>query len=209
MVWITYPGMKFLILLIFLYLKDFISISTLISTVLVELLKDRDHGFFLFSFPPSPTYYSSLLYSFCKFLLSACCIPGTCSRAMRSVLIYVLKDHSAALWEWPEAGSRGKRVSSWRLFLGGSSGKESTCQCRRHRRRGFDPWVGKTPWRRKCNMLQYSCLENSMGRGTWQATVHQIPKSQTWLSKHTNMCTQHSYPSSERKGHAKNGDRFR
>ena len=29
------------------------------------------------------------------------------------------------------------------------SGKESVCQCRRHRRRGFDPWVGKIPWRRK------------------------------------------------------------
>ena len=26
------------------------------------------------------------------------------------------------------------------------SGRESTCQCRRH---GFDPWVGKIPWRRK------------------------------------------------------------
>ena len=31
-------------------------------------------------------------------------------------------------------------------FLGGASGKESACQCRRH---GFDPWVGKIPWRRK------------------------------------------------------------
>ena len=28
------------------------------------------------------------------------------------------------------------------------SGKESTCQCRRHRRRGFDLWVGKIPWRK-------------------------------------------------------------
>ena len=26
------------------------------------------------------------------------------------------------------------------------SGKESTCQCRRHE---FDPWIGKIPWRRK------------------------------------------------------------
>ena len=34
-------------------------------------------------------------------------------------------------------------------FLGGSDGKESTCQCRRHKRHGFDPWVGKIPWRRK------------------------------------------------------------
>ena len=31
----------------------------------------------------------------------------------------------------------------------GHSGKESTCQCRRCRRRGFDPWVGKIPQRKK------------------------------------------------------------
>ena len=30
--------------------------------------------------------------------------------------------------------------------------------------------------------LQYSCLENSMDRGTWQATVHRVPKSWTWLN---------------------------
>ena len=34
-------------------------------------------------------------------------------------------------------------------FLGGSSGKEPTCQCRRHKRLGFDPQVGKIPWRRE------------------------------------------------------------
>ena len=27
--------------------------------------------------------------------------------------------------------------------------KEPTCQCRRHRRPEFDPWVGKIPWRKK------------------------------------------------------------
>ena len=27
--------------------------------------------------------------------------------------------------------------------------KESACQCIRHKRHGFDPWVGKNPWRRK------------------------------------------------------------
>ena len=32
-------------------------------------------------------------------------------------------------------------------FPGGASGKEPACQCRRHERRGFDPWVGKIPWR--------------------------------------------------------------
>ena len=33
-------------------------------------------------------------------------------------------------------------------FPGGTSGKESTCQCRRHKRHGFDPWVRKIPWRK-------------------------------------------------------------
>ena len=33
-------------------------------------------------------------------------------------------------------------------FPGGTSGKEPTCQCRRHKRCRFDPWVRKIPWRR-------------------------------------------------------------
>ena len=43
-------------------------------------------------------------------------------------------------------------------------------------------WTGKIPWSRKCNPLQYSCLENPMDRGAWQVTVHGVAKSQTWLS---------------------------
>ena len=31
-------------------------------------------------------------------------------------------------------------------------------------------------------MLQYSCLENSMNRGAWQARVHEVAKSQTRVS---------------------------
>ena len=37
------------------------------------------------------------------------------------------------------------------------------------------------------NLLQYSCLENPMDRGAWQATIHGITKSRTWrkwLSMH-------------------------
>ena len=33
-------------------------------------------------------------------------------------------------------------------FPGVTSHKEPTCQCRRHKRCGFDPWVSKIPWRR-------------------------------------------------------------
>ena len=41
------------------------------------------------------------------------------------------------------------------------------------------------------NPIQYSCLENPMDRGTWQATVHGVAKSQTWLkglSTHSHVC---------------------
>ena len=43
-------------------------------------------------------------------------------------------------------GIRG-HYYSFRGFPDGSSGEESGCQCRRH---GFDPWIGKILWRRKC-----------------------------------------------------------
>ena len=33
-------------------------------------------------------------------------------------------------------------------FSGGTKSREPACQCRRHERGGFDPWVGKIPWRR-------------------------------------------------------------
>ena len=33
-------------------------------------------------------------------------------------------------------------------FPGGVSGKEPTCQCRRHKRPGFNPWFRKIPWKR-------------------------------------------------------------
>ena len=53
------------------------------------------------------------------------------------------------------------------------SGKEPTCQCRRHR---SNPRVRKIPWRRKWQPLQYSCLRNSMDRGAWQTRVHGVAK---------------------------------
>ena len=37
------------------------------------------------------------------------------------------------------------------------------------------------------NPLQYSCLENSMDRGVWWATVHQVAKNQTQLSDWTHI----------------------
>ena len=62
--------------------------------------------------------------------------------------------------------SRGKSPSSqrkWHFVVGCASGKESTCQCRRHKRHGFNPWVGKIPWRR-----------------AWQPTLVFLPGESPW-----------------------------
>ena len=50
----------------------------------------------------------------------------------------------------------------------GSDGKESACNTEDLGWiTGSGPWVRKTPWRRECNPLQYSGLENSTDRGAW------------------------------------------
>ena len=50
---------------------------------------------------------------------------------------------------------------------------------------GSIPGLGRSLRGRYSNPLQYSCLENSMDRRAWRATVHGIPKSKTPLSAHT------------------------
>ena len=60
------------------------------------------------------------------------------------ILQFSLRNGSVyALWLPPSTNVH----VSWG-FPGGASGKEPTCQCRRHKRYRFDPWVGKIPWRR-------------------------------------------------------------
>ena len=47
---------------------------------------------------------------------------------------------------------------------------------------GSIPGLGGSPGKGNGNPLQYSCLENTMDRGAWQATVHGVTNSQTQLS---------------------------
>ena len=48
---------------------------------------------------------------------------------------------------------------------------------------GLIPGLGRSPGGSHGNPLQYSCLENPMDRGTWQATVYRVTKSWTWLKQ--------------------------
>ena len=54
---------------------------------------------------------------------------------------------------------------------------------------GLIPGSGRAAGGGNGNTLQYSCLENSMHRGAWWATVHGVAKSQTQLSMCVCLCT--------------------
>ena len=79
----------------------------------------------------------------------------------------------------------GQPIAYVCVFPGGPNGKEPICQGRRCKRRQFNPWVGKIPWRRNWRPTPVFLLENSMDRGAWRATVHGVSKSWTRLSEFT------------------------
>ena len=65
------------------------------------------------------------------------------------------------------------------VFLGfpcGSAGKESACNAGDQ---GSIPELGRSPGEKNSYPLQYACLENSIDRGAWWATVHGVLKCQT------------------------------
>ena len=58
-------------------------------------------------------------------------------------------------------------------FPGGSDSKESACNVGLL---GFIPGLGRSPGKGNGKPLQYSCLQNSMVRGTWWPTVHGVTR---------------------------------
>ena len=65
------------------------------------------------------------------------------------------------------------------VFPAVSDGKESACNAGDL---GLIPGLGRSPGDGNDNPLQYSCLENFLDRGVWQAIVHGVTESQTQLS---------------------------
>ena len=70
---------------------------------------------------------------------------------------------------------------SWGLPCGSDS-KASACNAGDP---GLIPGSGRSPGEGNGNLLQYSCLENSMDWGAWCAAVHGVPKNRTQLSNWT------------------------
>ena len=69
------------------------------------------------------------------------------------------------MWETPAMLLRG--------FSHSSVGKESACNAGDP---GSIPGSGRSPGEANGNPLQYSCLENPMDRGAWQATVYEVTR---------------------------------
>ena len=63
----------------------------------------------------------------------------------------------------PPVRRRNPTLAPFKGFPGGTSSKEPTCQCRRRRKWGFDPWVRKIPCRKK-----------------WQPTPVSLPGEFPW-----------------------------
>ena len=65
------------------------------------------------------------------------------------------------------------RCQSYWGFPHSLVGKESACNMGDP---GSIPGLGRSPGEGNGNPLQYSCLENPMDRGSWQATVHGVSR---------------------------------
>ena len=67
---------------------------------------------------------------------------------------------------WGSTSSKNRLLWCSKGFPGDASSKETSCQCRIHKRQEFDPWDGKIPWRR-----------------AWQPTPVFLPGESPWTVK--------------------------
>ena len=62
-------------------------------------------------------------------------------------------------------------------YSNGASSKEPACQCRRHKRCAFDPWVGKIPLERAWQPTLVFLLGEPTDRGAWWAIANRVAES--------------------------------
>ena len=95
-------------------------------------------------------------------------------------MVHILENQRMAfeITKWNSKRMRSLGTSSFGGFPGGSDSKESASNAGDP---GLIPGSGRSPGEGNGFPLQYSCLENSMDGGAWQAAVHEITKRQIWL----------------------------
>ena len=101
----------------------------------------------------------------------------TCKEVPRSFVINAAWD---SLCEYATIISCFAVCGVWVGLPGGSDRKQSACN---QGDTGSTPGSGRSPGEGKGYPLQYSCLENPVDRGAWQASVHRVAKSQSRLKQ--------------------------
>ena len=101
-------------------------------------------------------------------------LPGESQGFCWAAVYGVTQSQTSLTWLSSSSHSMG--------FPGGASGKEPTCQCRRLKRCGFDPWVGKILWRRKGQPISVFLPGESHGQRSLAGYSPWVPNSWTQLS---------------------------
>ena len=151
---------------------------------------------FCFSCPEDLRHSLLLSWSFNSCLLAFLWVPVAVLLFRSPFLLWVLLctqsillplETQFGIWEvqskFRKSTTSGAYLVSWG-FPGGSDDKGSVCNVRDP---GSIPGLGRYPGEGNGSPLQYSCLENPMDRGAWQATVHRVTQSQqdrSYLATH-------------------------
>jgi len=112
------------------------------------------------------------------------------TEAIRETLIYLRTTKSVHSRTYVFLSVIGEIISFWG-FPGGAVVKNPLANAGDAEDAGSIPRLGRSPGGGNGNPLQYSCLENSMGREAWQATMHgvsktlRVPKSLHNYTQHT------------------------
>ena len=110
--------------------------------------------------------------------------PGTCQGLTRSIM---RRTHSMKSRQWGccPVDWKVESIILW-LTLLANNRASLVAQSAKNLPAVGDTWVlslGREDPLEEGNPLQYSCLENSKGRGAWYAIVHGVAKSQTRLKQ--------------------------
>ena len=109
--------------------------------------------------------------------------------------IYNFKSYITKIYLWLKNKTANNRKEHIYLKVGlpwWLSGKASTCQCRRHKRCGFDPRVEKVPWRRAWQLTPVFLPGETHGL---RSLVGYSPWGHKWLSTHTYLKIKYPFPS--------------
>ena len=136
------------------------------------------------------SFFTLIKLCYTKALAWSSLVPGPEAKSSSSEITNLTEATGSVTWKRLSLGLGHKSSLIWYpdlnfplVILRASLVAQKIKNLLQWRRLGFDAWVRRMPWSRNGYPLQYCCLESSIDRGAWWATIHGFTKSQTQLSK--------------------------